>query len=140
MTKADIRDTLRHHVRPVLLGNTAEAHRLASRLFRRFGVISLICGKPRLRDLFDAASQTLRLPQNACERLCVEALLELARANDELILLLIPCSDEAKEITRRNKIALERCYMLSDADTLFTSSVLADTEQRLRARKPHSVT
>lgn len=136
MIERQTREILGESILPVLLDNTAEAHRLSSRIFRRFGIVSLICGKPHLCDWFDVSSQTLRLPTTACERLRVEELLALGESYDDVLLLLIPCSHTARTTVARYATVLESRFILSDTDAIFSSSPLTDIAHRLRTDTP----
>ena len=131
MAVGDVRETIRC-ILPVLVDNTKKAHRTSGRLYYRFGVVSLIFGKPRLGDFFDPSSQTLRLPPSDCERLRVEELIDLAKKQEDYLPVLIPCSDEALAFVTRNKTRLETYFILADADTLLSDSPFVRTEDALR--------
>ena len=128
-TVRDVHETMRENILPVLLDNTKTAHRLSARLFRRYGLVSLIFGRPSLRDLFDLSSHTLRLPHTDCDRLQVEELIALAAKSEGKLLLLIPCSDRARATVARFAPVLESRFLLLDADTALTASPLSDIQQ-----------
>ncbi len=129
MTARAIRETANQSVLPVLLGNTYRAHRLSARLFRRFGVVCLIGGRPRFCDLADISSVTLRMPKTDCERLSVEALLTFAEQYREPLLLLVPCSEAAKRLIINHTSALERYFILSDEESILSASPLSAFEE-----------
>lgn len=124
-----VHETMRENILPILLDNTSEAHRLSAQLFRRYGLVSLILGKPRLRDLFDPSSHTLRLPHTDCERLRVEELIALAEKREGKLPILIPCSEEARETVKRFENVLESRFILLDADAALSASPLAKIQQ-----------
>ncbi len=130
-TARDVNETLKDGILPVLLDNTPEAHRLAGRLFRRFGVVSLICGRSRLRDLFDLSSQTLRLPQTDCDRLRVEELIAFVEKSEGMLPILVPCSDRARDTVTRYAAVLESRFILSDTDAIFSAPPLTALAQQL---------
>ena len=134
MTARALRETANQSILPVLLGNTRQAHRLSSRLFRRCGVISVICGRPRLWDIADFTSVTLRMPKTNCERLTVEALIGFAEEYREPLLLLVPCSETAASTVARHEKALEHYFMRSDTEAILSSSPLSAFEAYDRAR------
>lgn len=131
MVVGDVRETIRC-ILPVLVDNTKKAHHTSARLYHRFGVVSLIFGKPRLWDLIDPSSQTLRLPHSDCERLRVEELIDLAKKSEDYLPVLIPCSDEARAFVARHRTSLEAHFILSDAETLLSDSPFVRTEDALR--------
>lgn len=126
MTKQSVYEAARQSLLPVLVDNTREAHRLSVRLFHQYGVVSLIFGKPRLWDLFDLSSRTLRLPQTASERLRIEELTELAQQSTSYLPVLIPCSDASREWIARHAATLESHYILADAETIFSLPLLTE--------------
>ncbi len=126
MTNQSVYEAARQSLLPVLVDNTRAAHRLSARLFRRFGVVSLIFGKARLWDLFDLSSRTLRLPSTPCERLRIEELIELAKQSTDYLPVLIPCSDASREWIARHAAALESHYILADAETIFSLPLLTE--------------
>ena len=133
MTARAIRETANQSILPVLLGNTRKAHRLSARLFRRFGVISVIGGQPRLWDIADFTSVTFRMPKTDCERLTVEALIGFAEEYREPLLLLVPCSETTAGTVARHAKALERYFVLSDTEAILASSPLTAFEAYDRA-------
>ena len=131
MKKRNVYETARQALLPVLLDNTPAAHRLSARLFRRYGIVSLVFGKPRLRDLFDPTSHTLRVPFGACDRVQIEALIDLAQESDGYLPALIPCSDRARELVTRHKTDLESHFLLLDSESIFSLSLLTENPSHL---------
>ena len=126
MAKQTAYKTARQALLPVLVDNTRETSRLSAKLFSRFGVVSLIFGRPRLRDLFAPSSQTLRLPYDGSERLRVEALIDLAKQSHGHLLVLIPCSAVADEWIARHAKALEPYFLLSNPEAIFSLPLLTE--------------
>ncbi len=133
MTARAIRETANQSILPVLLGNTGRAHRLSARLFRRFGVVSLICGRPSLSDLADFTSVTLRMPKTDCERLWIETIVGFAEEYREPLLLLVPCSKEAKSLLSTHASVLEEYGILLDEETVFSASPLSFFEEYVKS-------
>lgn len=133
MRRLDARCALQEYILPVLCGNTRKAHRLSARIYRRYGIVSLICGKPRFGDLFDHTSLTLRLPDPAEPQLCAEALLSLTERYGDMLPLLIPCNEDAEQMIARFSSLLEGRFILSDEQRLFSSSPLSELALRLGA-------
>lgn len=107
---------------PIFLDNTVLAHRLSSKVFHRFGVISLICGRHRALDVFDFSSYTLRLRPTSEQRLIAEELVSFSERCPETLLLLVPCSKKATELCERFSSSLEsRFVTVSPSDLLNTS-------------------
>ena len=117
MTAGNVCEQMGQDVLPLLLDNTHAAHRLANKIFRRFGIVSLIYGRPRMLDWFDASCYTLRFPKTDNERLQIEALITFAERNTGAILLLIPCSKTARETVARHTEELESRFMLANDRT-----------------------
>ena len=111
---------------PVLCGNTKRAHRLSAKILRRLGTMSLICGDPHLRDLFDPSSLLLRLPKHPSERLLVEALMTLPDSYPDRLPVLVPCSKEAERFVREHAAVLETRYLLRDEESLFFHPPLSE--------------
>lgn len=126
MAERNVYEAARQSLLPILVDNTSKAHRLSARLFRQFGVVSLIFGKPSVRDLFDVSSHTLRLPETACERLRIEELTDLARQSTDYLPVLIPCSDAARDLISQHACALEPYFLLSDAEAIFSLPLLTE--------------
>jgi len=136
MAKQSVYKAARQSLLPILIDNTREAHRISAALFRRYGVVSMIFGKPRLRDLFDPSSQTLRLPDTTCERLRIEELTDLAQQSISYLPVLIPCSDGARDLLARHASTLESHFILADAETIFSLPLLAEDNP---SKAPHFI-
>ena len=124
MAQRDLYEATKEALLPILIDNTRKAHRLSARLFSCFGVVSLIFGKPRVIDLFDPSSQTLRFPETACERLQFEVLTDLAAKYRDAVPVLIPCSERAEEFIVRHEALLASHFILSDAEAIFSHPLL----------------
>jgi hypothetical protein len=120
MSDERFRYALSEHLLPILCGNTRQAHRLSAQIWQRLGTSTLICGKPRLWDLFDPSSHTLRLPKSPSPRLLCEILIDLADAYPECLPVLIPCSAQARSFVEDYGALLETRYLLCDATRFFS--------------------
>ena len=111
---------------PVLCGNTRQARRLASRIARTLGTVSLICGEPSLHDLFDPSYHTLLLPKKPSDRLTLEALIDLGEAYPDRLLVLVPCSEKADRFVKNFRDRLESHYVLRAPDDFFSLPPVCD--------------
>ncbi len=127
MSDRTLRDEARLYFVPYILGNNSAAHRLASRIFRRFGIVSLICDDHRSAlDLIDMSSRTIVLTSTDSPRLIAEQLLSLAAQSSYTLPLIIPTDDRYASVAKSERELLERTFILADADSLFESSPLAN--------------
>ena len=116
---------------PILLDNTATAHRISSRIFNRYGIVSFICGKRRFSDMFDISSQTLKLPDTTEERLIAEELIALSEKYSDMLGVLIPCSEKAEAITTEFSDELEARYIIVDPSIFNSESPIEYLERSL---------
>ena len=128
-------EIIREGVLPVLVDNTWEAHRLSARLYGRYGLVSLIVGIPLLRDLFDLSSRTLRTPPTDCDRLRIEQWLDLATKSKDKLLLLVPCSDRARDEVKCFAHVLESHFIILEPTSVLSFfSPSTDLDERYPER------
>ena len=113
MTKNDLSLALGQALLPVLCDNTRLARQVAEDIFKRYGTVSLMFGKRRFFDLFALSYDTLRFPKTNEDRLRAEELCELADSYDDVIPVLIPCSDDASEFVKNYERELESRYIIA---------------------------
>lgn len=121
------------YIIPIFCGNTRLAHRLASRLFRRYGIVSLICGRARLWDFLDPATRTLRFPEPACDRLRIEELSALADLYADTLPVLIPCDADWERCLSENASLLESRFIFADPQSCLSGSPLSEICERFFA-------
>ena len=119
-SRAEVRELLRQCVVPVILGNGAAAHLLALRLFFKYRVCSLVCGRRRsLPDLLNPVCDFFRLYRQRDGRLAAEQLADLADEYGDCLFVLIPLSGEDQAILRHHGAALESRYLVCHPKRLF---------------------
>lgn len=122
---------LTQNVLPVLLGNTQKAHRISSRIFKRHGIVSFICGKRRFSDILDISCKILKLPNTNEKRLIAEELVEFAKKYSDMLPVLIPCSEEAEAIICEFLEELEAHYIIADPNIFKDSSPIENLARSL---------
>ena len=111
---------------PYILGNSRAAHRLSSKIYRRFGIVSVICDDRRSPlDLLDISSRSLVLTQTDNARLLREQLIWLATQNAYTLPILIPATDRYAKMLECERERLEACFVISDENDIFSSSPLS---------------
>ena len=104
---------LRSGVLPLILGNGISAHLLSLRLLRRYGVPSIICGERKeLLSYLNFKCGFLQLSNFENTRLASEQLTDFASDNEELTLLILPCTDKTRSFVKRSAPELESHYIL----------------------------
>lgn len=126
MTDILARQAALPYLLPVFCGNSRLAHSLSRRIYRRFGIRSLIVGRRSLWDISDVSSKTIPLPAGTDPRRIAERLTVLASEHPDTLPILIPCTGAAKALTRRFCDELEPCFILTDPATLFSVPPLSD--------------
>ncbi len=125
MSDRTLRDEARLYFVPYILGNSRAAHRLAAKIHRKFGIISVICDDRRsVLDLLDLTSRTVVLSATDSSRLLAEQLISLAQQNCCTLPLLIPTDGKYASTIQAEREMLERTFVFADADRLFESSPL----------------
>lgn len=120
------------NVIPVLLDNTQSAHRISSRIFKRHGIVSFICGKKRFFDIFDISCKTLKLSNTNEKRLVAEELIEIAKKYSDMLPVLIPCSEKAEAVVLEFSEELEAYYIIADPNVFKNSSPIENLTRVLQ--------
>lgn len=111
---------------PFILGNSREAHRLSVKIFRKYGIISLVCSPERsLLDFFDFTCRFVGILSTESDRLLCEQLIDLSKQNPFTLPILVPVDGRYKKSVCDNAGMLEKTFILSSAEKLFTDSPLA---------------
>lgn len=119
-SRADTRELLRQCVVPVILDHGFAAHLLALRLFLKYRVTSLVCGRRKSpMDLLDPVCGFFRLYRQEDGRLAAEQLADLADAYGDCLFVLIPLSGEDRSILRHYGADLESRYLVCTPKRLF---------------------
>lgn len=128
MSDKTLRDEAKLYFVPYILGNNSAAHKLASRILRKFGIVSLICDDHRSAlDLIDMSSRTVVLTHTDSSRLIAEQLISLAAQSSYTLPLIIPTDDRYAKAIESERELLERTFIITDADRIFKSSPLTNT-------------
>lgn len=128
MSDKTLRDEAKLYFVPYILGNNSAAHKLASRILRKFGIVSLICDDHRSAlDLIDMSSRTVVLTPTDSPRLIAEQLISLAAQSSYTLPLIIPADDRYAKAVESEREMLEHTFIITDADRLFKSSPLTNT-------------
>jgi hypothetical protein len=112
---------------PFILGSSHPSRRMARRIHRRYGIISLILDeKPRLPDLLGLSFRFLPCLSKDEPRLMCEQLIALAEQEPAALPILIPASPQYEQAVKYNKALLEKHFVISSPRELFVHSPLAD--------------
>ena len=126
MKKKQIREEARLYFVPFLLGDTITAHKLSFKIFKKYGIVSLILDtKKNVVDLWDFSSRFKTISQNNNQEITVMQLKDLAAQTQYTLPLLIPCSDEYKKLVNKNASELESEFIILNADIPLEDSPLA---------------
>ena len=121
----ETKDLLRQGVVPIILGNDRDAHRLSARLYRTFGIPSILCGTRRtVWDFFDPTSAFRRISPTASSRLVAEELMDLAADCEDCFLLLIPLREPQRALIREQETLLETKFVFRTPEALWDEPLL----------------
>jgi hypothetical protein len=110
-----VTDILSGELVPVLLGYSAETSETAQRMYRKYGVIShVFCDKRPLSMRLSLCIKAHTVKHTANEMLMMQALTDFSEqlGNKEVILYLIPCTEEYTRLLRTHAPLLESRYVL----------------------------
>ena len=128
MADREIKELLRESVLPVILQNGLSAHRLSLSIFRRYKIVSLLCGKRKgLLDALDVSCGFMRLFRTPDERIAAEQLCSLADEYRDCTFELIPLSKRDRAFVSAYAEQLESRFIISLPDKLFLRIPFADT-------------
>lgn len=121
----ETKDLLRQGIVPILLGNHRVAHRLSARLYRTYGIPSVLCGSRRtVWDFLNPASAFRRLSREGASRLVAEQLADLAAEYEDCFLLLIPLCEEDRALIRSHAELLESRFICREPADLWNEPML----------------
>ena len=116
---------VRQGIVPIVLGNDRMAHRLSFRLYRTFGLPSILCACRRtVWDVLDPTSAFRRVSGERVSRLMAEQLLDLAAEYEDCLLLLIPTSEEDQRLLEMYGERLEAHFVCRMPDALWNEPML----------------
>ncbi len=114
-------DILSGEIVPVLLGASPEAGDTAHRMYRQYGVVShVFCNKVPLSFRLSLCMKFHVIPQTDDQRLMCEALDDFAKqlGHADLILYLIPCTEEFAKMVWDCRDTLETRYVIADREEM----------------------
>ena len=134
MTAREAKELLGENHIAVILGNGVSEHLLALRLYNRYRVVSILCGRgENLLNLLNFVCGFLQLDLNKSSQLSTEKLLELAEYHNDHAAVLFPVSEKSKRFVSDNIDALECRYIISsrtDAGSYFRRIINATNTER----------
>ena len=123
MSDKALKNEARNYFVPYLLGNCKRSHGLSLRIYKKFGIISVVCDSRRsFWDILDPTSMTAVLAPTDSARLIAEQLLSLTDETFGTLPLLIPMSDEYADAVLRERETLEKRFIICKPDELFSPS------------------
>lgn len=113
------REALSTCVAPVLLGDGLRARALATKVFFKYGIQSVICDeRPSAWRYLLRFGGFYKIIKSEEYRLICEELLRIADASAGGLLILAPCSAEAEKMLASCERELEQRFVIATADTL----------------------
>lgn len=112
-----MKDVLSGELVPILLGFSPEAQETAQRMFRKYGVVShVFCNKIPLPFRLSLSMKFHVIRSTSDEQLMLQALCDYADQleNADLILYLIPCTEQYANFVWNNRDRLERSFVIAD--------------------------
>ena len=117
---------------PVLLGDGAQALKIARRLHRRYGVLShLYCSRPSLGAYLCASVRVVRVPAFLQGELLLNDLCTFAAEYPDLMFCLIPCTEDHEHFCAAHAAELEAYYVILQPDQLKESVLPYLTKEEL---------
>ncbi len=116
------KEILSGEIVPVLLGLSPEANLTARRMYRQYGVVShVFCHKLPLPLRLTLCMKFHVIRHTSGEQLMRQALSDFATQleNLDVILYLIPCTEEAMGLIWHHRDELERRFVLADKPELY---------------------
>ena len=111
----DKKDLLSRLVVPVILSNGASAHRLALRLYIKYGVCSTLCGSHKnALDFFDPFCEFLRVSDESGD-LLARTLKDFSEEMSDYIPVLVPADEKDRLFLEERSDELESFYILASS-------------------------
>ena len=130
-----VADILSGELVPVLLGYSAEANETAQRMYRKYGVLShVFCDRRTLAMRLSLCMKAHTVKHTDNEMLMMQALTDFAEqlGNKEVILYLIPCTEEYTRMVWEHRDTLERRFVIADKQEMERVWFGEDTEKALQ--------
>ena len=117
-----LKDTLSGELIPVLLGLSEEVNETAHRMYREYGVVShVFCEKIPFPLRLSLCMKFHLIKHTKNERLMIDALTDFANqlGNADVILYLIPCTEEYANLIWERHEELEGKYVIASRDEMY---------------------
>ncbi|MBE6589376.1 MAG: hypothetical protein E7643_04285 [Ruminococcaceae bacterium] len=117
-----VKDALTGELIPVLLGVSAEVNETAHRMYREYGVVShVFCERIPLSMRLSLCMKFHLIKHTRGERLMIDALTDFANqlGNADVILYLIPCTEEYANLVWEKQEALEGRYVIASRNEFY---------------------
>ncbi len=117
-----VKDTLAGEIIPVLLGVSTEVNETAHRMYREYGVVShVFCEKIPLPMRLSLCMKFHIISHTNGERLMIDALSDFANqlGNADVILYLIPCTEEYANLIWEKHEELEGKYVIASREEMY---------------------
>ena len=114
-------DLLSGELVPVLLGTSPDTVRTARRYFKKYGTVSHVFGdRIALQARISLCMKYHFVRHHAGDHLMLTALKDYAKqlGNADLILYLIPCTEDYANFIWRNRETLERFFVIANSDEM----------------------
>ena len=123
----ETRDLLRQGIVPVVLGNDWTAHRLSAKLYRTFGIPSILCGEKRtVLDFLDPTCAYRHVSFSSSSRLIAEELMDIASEYEDCFLLLIPSRQIERDFIWEQISLLETGFICRMPEDLWDDPMLRE--------------
>ena len=117
-----VKDALSGELIPVLLGLSTEVHETAHRMYREYGVVShVFCEKIPFPMRLSLSMKFHQVKHTQDERLMIDALRDFANqlGNADVILYLIPCTEEYANLIWEKHEELEGKYVIASREEMY---------------------
>ena len=110
---SDKKALLSQLVVPVIIGNSSRAHKLAFRLYMKYGVCPVLCGARRsFFDLFDPFTDYLKASDGD---LLLRTLKDYSEKMNDYILILLPADKKDRQLLESRASELESFYIIASS-------------------------
>ena len=116
-----VKETLSGELIPVLLGQSTEVYETAHRMYREYGVVShVFCEKIPFPMRLSLCMKFHLIKHTKNERLMIDALMDFANqlGNADVILYLIPCTEEYANLIWETHERLEGKYVIASREEM----------------------
>ena len=125
MDVSSVRKDARNYFQPILLGNNKTSRRLSRKIFRKHGIRSLILDeKTSLANLCLFSHRFVRIAPTNDASITLMQLAELSTQLQDMLPILIPCSEKYERDIEIYRSELETVFVLSTPQDILWESPL----------------